>query len=210
MNRPIVIGILLFVAALAGLLFLLKRPAAQLPQQNQTQAAAPAQHTPTETAPSERRINVLLFFNESNSTMLTTEDRYVPFKETLRDQAFEVMKEMVKGPARNFASTLPEGTQVRDLFITADGTAYVDFSPELASNHVGGSLAEINTVYAIVNTLTLNFPQIKKVQILVDDHAVDTLTGHLDLSHPLRQDLSMVRSKEDEPPAPSAQTSPAT
>lgn len=210
MNRPIVIGILLFAAALAGLLFLLKRPAAQMPQQNHPQAAAPAQHPPTETAPSERRINVLLFFNESSSTMLTTEDRFVPFKETLRDQAFEVMKEMVKGSAHNLASTLPEGTQVRDLFITADGTAYVDFSPELASRHVGGSLAEINTVYAIVNTLTLNFPQIKRVQILVDDHAVDTLTGHLDLSHPLRQDLSIVRSREDGLPTPPAQTSPAT
>jgi spore germination protein GerM len=101
------------------------------------------------------------------------------------------MQEMARGSEKDLASTLPEGTQVRDLFITHDGTAYVDFSPELALKHVGGSLAEINTVYAIVNTLTLNFPQIKKVQILVDDHAVDTLTGHLDLSRPLRQDLSM-------------------
>ena len=208
MNRPIVIGVLLFVLALAGLLFLANRPPAQ--PQNQAQPAAPAPPAPSETAPSGRRINVLLFFNESNSTMLTTEDRYVPYRETLRDQAFEVIKEMVKGSSRDLVSTLPDGTQVRDLFITANGTAYVDFSPELAANHVGGSLAEINTVYAIVNTLTLNFPQIKKVQILVDDHAVDTLTGHLDLSHPLRQDLTMVNSRHDQQLSAPAQTSPTT
>lgn len=196
MNRPIIIGILLFLAALGGLLLVLKRPERQKTIHQQ----APALHQPstqsapasTETSHIQRRINVLLFFNDKDSTNLTTEDRYVLYKETLRDQAYEVMQEMVKGSEHELASTLPDGTQVRDLFITADGTAYVDFSPELAAKHIGGSLAEINTVFAIVNTLTLNFPQIKRVQILVDDHTVDTLTGHVDLSHPLHQDLSMV------------------
>lgn len=203
MNRPIIIGIVLFLAALGGLLLVLKRPERQKTIHQQAPAlpqpstqSAPAS---TETTHSQRRINVLLFFNEKDSTNLTTEDRYVPYKETLRDQAFEVMQEMVKGSEHELASTLPEGTQVRDLFITADGIAYVDFSPELASKHIGGSLAEINTVFAIVNTLTLNFPQIKRVQILVDDHSVDTLTGHLDLSHPLHQDLSMVAQAHQNP-----------
>lgn len=204
MNRPIIIGILLFLAAVGGLLVVLKRPERQAAVHQQT--TPPPHHPATQSAPAstetthtERRINVLLFFNEKDSTNLTTEDRYVPYKETLRDQAFEVMQEMVKGSEHELASTLPEGTQVRDLFITTDGTAYVDFSPELASKHMGGSLAEINTVFAIVNTLTLNFPQIKKVQILVDDHPVDTLTGHLDLSHPLHQDLSMVAQNHQNP-----------
>ncbi|HSP06111.1 MAG TPA: GerMN domain-containing protein [Acidobacteriota bacterium] len=211
MNRPIVIGILLFLISLGALLFVLKRPTPQQASQNQAPASQSASHPSTETAPTERRINAILFFNEKDSTLLATENHFVPYRETLRDQAFEVMKEMVKGPNSELASTLPDGTQVRELFITHDGTAYVDFSAELAANHVGGSLAEINTVYAIVNTLTLNFPKIKRVQILVDDHAVDTLTGHLDLSRPLRQDLSMVRTHSEQPPAaPATETSPTT
>lgn len=198
MNRPVLIGIVLFLLALGGLLFVLNRPQSKktdapiIRNRGASTQTAPA---PTETSHLERRINVLLFFNQKDSINLVTEDRFVLYKETLRDQAFEVMKEMVKGSQHELASTLPEGTQVRELFVTPDGTAYVDFSPEIASKHIGGSLAEINTAYAIVNTLTLNFPQIKRVQILVDDRAVDTLTGHLDLSHPLSQDLSMVAQK---------------
>lgn len=199
MNRPVLIGIVLFLLALGGLLLILNRPQPQktapppaTSSRNVSTQTAPA---PTETAHLERRINVLLFFNQKDSTNLVTEDRFVPYKETLRDQAFEVIKEMVKGSKNELVSTLPEGTQVRELFVTPDGTAYVDFSPEIATKHIGGSMAEINTVYAIVNTLTLNFPQIKRVQILVDDRSADTLSGHLDLSRPFTQDLSMVAQK---------------
>ena len=37
---------------------------------------------------------------------------------------------------------------------------------------------------SIVNTLT-DFPEVKKVQILIDGASVETLSGHLDLSEPL-------------------------
>ncbi len=65
----------------------------------------------------------------------------------------------------------------------------------------------MNTVFSIVDTLTLNFPEIKRVQILIEDQAVDTLNGHLDLSRPLRQDLSFVSSAQRAKPEVS-QTEP--
>ena len=39
-------------------------------------------------------------------------------------------------------------------------------------------------VGSIVNTLT-EFPEVKKVQILIDGTHVETLSGHMDLSEPL-------------------------
>jgi germination protein M len=66
----------------------------------------------------------------------------------------------------------------------------------------------MNTVFSIVDTLTLNFPEIKRVQILIEDQAVDTLNGHLDLSRPLRQDLSFVAASQRKEPQTS-QTEPA-
>ena len=68
------------------------------------------------------------------------------------------------------------------------------FRETLSAKHQGGSLAEMNTVFSIVNSLTLNFPEIKRVQILIEDRAVETLNGHMDLSRPLRPDPTLVAS----------------
>jgi spore germination protein GerM len=192
MNRPIVIGIVLFLVIFGGLFYFVKhRPAP--PTQLQNQSSTPnTPSKPGEDQANQRRINVKLYFASSNSILLQAEDRFVPYHDNLHDQAFEVMKELVKGPSGDLIPTIPEGTIARDLFITKDGVAYADFSAALSANHKGGSLGEMNTVFSIVDTLTLNFPEIKRVQILIEDHAIDTLNGHLDLSRPLRQDLSFV------------------
>ena len=209
MNRPIVIGIVLFLIIFGGLFYFVKhRPAP--PTQNKTQVSQPtAPPKPEENQANQRRINVTLYFASNNSTLLQAEDRFVPYHDNLHDQAFEVIKELVKGPTGDLTPTIPEGTQARDLFITKDGVAYADFSAALSANHTGGSLGEMNTVFSIVDTLTLNFPEIKRVQILIEDQAVDTLNGHLDLSRPLRQDLSFVASAERPKPEIS-QTEPGT
>jgi germination protein M len=208
MNRPIVVGIILFLLIFVGLFYFVKHRPTSTPE-NQKQSSAPNPTPKTEESQTnQRRINVKLYFASNNSTMLQAEDRFVPYHDNLHDQAFEVLKELVKGPAADLIPTIPEGTQARDLFITKDGVAYADFSAALSANHKGGSSAEMNTVFSIVNTLTLNFPEIKRVQILIEDQAVDTLNGHLDLSRPLRQDLSFVASAQRTKPEIS-QTEPS-
>jgi hypothetical protein len=41
------------------------------------------------------------------------------------------------------------------------------------------------TVYSIVNSLALNFPQIKRVQILIDGKPIESIAGHLSLKQPI-------------------------
>jgi spore germination protein GerM len=194
MNRPIIIGILLFVIVFGGFLFLLKKR-----QPNPTKMTQPQTSSNTKTQRSnepvtnQRRINVKLYFSTPGG-MLQAEDRFVVYHDTLHDQAFEVLKELSVGPTTDLVKTLPDGTEARDLFITKDGIAYADFSGALSEKHQGGSLAEMNTVFSIVNSLTLNFPEIKRVQILIEDHAVDTLNGHMDLSRPLGPDSTLIAS----------------
>jgi hypothetical protein len=72
------------------------------------------------------------------------------------------------------------------------GIASVNFSKELSLNHPGGSAAELNTVYSIVNTLTFNFPVINQVQILIDGKKMKTLKGHIDISSPLKGERDFV------------------
>lgn len=76
---------------------------------------------------------------------------------------------------------------MRALYLTGRGEAYLDLSGDIRRNHPGGSLAEALTVYAIVNVLTVNMPDITAVQLLLDGQEADTLAGHIDLRHPLRR-----------------------
>jgi spore germination protein GerM len=79
------------------------------------------------------------------------------------------------------------------VFVTDQGDAYVDLSREITANHPGGTLSEILTVYAVVNSLTANLPAIRSVQLLVEGKEVATLAGHVDLRRPLTKNLSWVQ-----------------
>lgn len=194
MNKPVVIGILLFFAVLAALLFLRQRPSSEISLPTAENENASRQE-PEERE--SRRIQVQLFFFDPASGILVPEERMIVYRDAIHSQAKEILQALIDGPTGNLAGTIPEGTELLDVFLRSDGTAYVDFSPQLSDNHQGGSAGEIQTVYSIVNTLTLNLPTIKRVQILVGDHALDTLKGHIDLSHPLKQDLRSVRLPEE-------------
>ena len=73
-------------------------------------------------------------------------------------------------------------------------------------------------MYSVVNTITTNFPAVHRVQILLDDKPAVTLAGHVDLSRPLPQDMTLLAASTltpvDNPdgaaPSPSPQPSPAS
>lgn len=85
---------------------------------------------------------------------------------------------------------IPIGTKVLGLRIDDKGTAYADFSKELAKKGQG-SYGEMMLCYAITNTLT-EFPQIKRVQILVEGQKVTTISGHMDVEEPLERNESLL------------------
>jgi len=89
------------------------------------------------------------------------------------------------------ASPIPPGTRLRSVRIDEDGTAVADFSREIQDNFNGGARFEQVMVYSIVNTLA-QFPQVKRVRILVEGQPVESLGGHIDASVPLEPDRSMV------------------
>jgi hypothetical protein len=81
---------------------------------------------------------------------------------------------------------------LRQVFVTREGVAYVDFSREFVDKHPSGSAAEIATIYAIVNSLTFNFKTIKRVFILVDGNERETLGGHINLTRSFLPQMSLV------------------
>ena len=131
------------------------------------------------------RKEVFLYFSDSEGEYLIGEKRKILKKNEAKEEAKETIVELIKGPKGKLIPTLPSRTKLLTLQINDKGLAKVNFDPALSKDHPGGSSAEMMTVYSIVNSLALNFPQIKRVQILIDGKPIETITGHLSLRQPI-------------------------
>ena len=85
-----------------------------------------------------------------------------------------MIAELIDGPPRGQLSTIPAGTQLRAFYLLDDGTAVVDFSPQLEKNHAGSCRMEQLTLFSIVNSLILNVPEIRRVKILINGAEAQT------------------------------------
>jgi spore germination protein GerM len=153
--------------------------------------------TPQAPAATERKITATLYFVSEDGLALIGTQREVPFGEGTLDQARHILEAQLGQAPAPLASAIPEGTQLRALYVTERGDAFVDLSSDARTNHTGGTLDELFTVYAIVDALTVNLPAITRVQILVEGKEVDTLAGHVDLRHPLQKSLQWIRTDSD-------------
>jgi spore germination protein GerM len=140
-----------------------------------------------------RRITATLFFVSPDAQSLTAVTRDIPYGATPTEQARHIVEAQLGEPPASHFSPLPRGTTLKGVFISETGEAFVDLSPEAAVNHSGGSLAELLTVYSIVNAITVSLPSVRAVQILIDGREVETLAGHVDLRHPLPQNTTWVK-----------------
>ncbi|PIX25880.1 MAG: spore gernimation protein [Deltaproteobacteria bacterium CG_4_8_14_3_um_filter_45_9] len=139
------------------------------------------------------RKEVLLYFSDSEGEYLIGEKREILKKKVVKEEAKEVVIELIKGPKGKLIPTLPPRTKLLTLQINDAGVARVNFNPALSKDHPGGSSAEMMTVYSIVNSLALNFPQIKRVQILIDGKSIETITGHLSLRQPISPKPDLIK-----------------
>ncbi|MGA2363296.1 MAG: GerMN domain-containing protein [Candidatus Aminicenantales bacterium] len=138
------------------------------------------------------RKTVTLFFLSDGDDFLHGESREIAAGPSAADEAERALAELVKGSARSLVSPLPAETRVRQVFITKEGVAYVDFGREIMDKFSYGSSSELSAVYAVVDTLTFNFKSVKKVAILVEGAEKETLGGHVDLTQPFLPDYSIV------------------
>lgn len=126
-------------------------------------------------------VNIKVYYPDENATGLVAVEKSIKDTDNKYQAAVEAL--MAGTDKKGLANVFPKKAKL--LQVTVSGkVAKVDFSRELQKNFVGGSTGEEMLVGSVVNTLT-EFPEIKKVQILVDGQEVETLSGHMDLSQPL-------------------------
>jgi hypothetical protein len=120
-----------------------------------------------------------------------------------------VAEELIRGSQTGLVATLDPKTRVLDVFVAARGVGYVDLSKEAAEGQREGSDAELLAVYSIVNSITVNFPSVPRVQILIDGHPAATLAGHVDISRPLPSDMTFLAASTLTPTGSSGEAATA-
>lgn len=134
-------------------------------------------------------MQIVIYHADKNAAYLVPEVHVVPVSTHPLQVATELLLAGTK--KTGVIPVMPEGTKLRGIWIK-DHVAYVNFSDKLIKNNSGGSAGEVLLVGAIVNTLT-EFPEVQKVQLLVEGKKIDTITGHLDTSEPLSRSENLIK-----------------
>lgn len=145
--------------------------------------------TPAEILNAQNQIapRVVQLYYESASMLLAAESRNVQVPQSSAGAIPVVVRELLKGATNPaFARAMPADTVVRGAYLLPDGTAFVDLGgPTVSQGWSAGSHEELMAVYSIVQTVTVNFPEVKRVRVLVNGSQAETLAGHIALDRPL-------------------------
>jgi len=138
-------------------------------------------------------VRTVTLWYQGPEMLLTPETRNVALPENPAGALPVVVRELLKGSTRGLPPSYPRDTVVRGAFLLPDGTAFVDLGgATLTSGWGTGSHQELMAVYSVVQTVTTNFPEAKRVRILVNGEPAETLAGHVGLGKSLTPLGSMV------------------
>jgi germination protein M len=146
---------------------------------------------PTSVEPPRITSEVTLYFGKKDATAVVGESRVLTIPpDTDRNKFIRiVLEELIKGPQRgDLSPTIPRGVKVLSVEIR-EGTAYVDFSQEMQTQHPGGAAGEAMTINSIVNTLT-EFVYIQRVKMTVEGEPM--LIEHAFLEEPVERNEGMI------------------
>jgi len=134
---------------------------------------------------------IKVYFPNDDGTKLIAESKKI--KSSGADQYTEIMNALLEGSKdKKVVAIIPAGTKLRSVKVDK-GIAYVDFSQEFIKKFNGGSTGELMLVGSIVDTLT-EYPEIKAVQILVEGKKVETISGHMDTSEPIKRMKDLLKN----------------
>ena len=109
-----------------------------------------------------------------------------------QSQAREILTVML-GDQRARQTALLKDVKLRELYLDASGTAYVDLASVQQKEIRASARDELTALYAVVNTLLQNIEEIKRVRVLLDGREAQTLAGHIDLSGVFSKRMDLVK-----------------
>jgi len=182
----LVIGSLYLRSLVRWTFFERRRPPDTIARAQLDQAALQASAGPAQT--------VTLYFPSYAEGKLRGEARPLALAADPADRVRQIVLALIEGPKQVAGSALSASADVRGVFVTADGTVYLDLSSGATGDFSPGIESETLAVYSVVDSLAANLPEVKRVQFLVQGQEADTLDGHADLTAPFAPDTSWIDS----------------
>jgi sporulation and spore germination protein len=126
-------------------------------------------------------------YYEGPDMLLAPERRDIPLPENPAGAIPAVLRELMKGSANAAVPRLfPADAVVRAAYFLPDGTVLVDLGGQtLIDGWPTGTHQELMAAYSLVQTVVANFPEAKRVRILVNGAPAETLGGHVSLARAL-------------------------
>ena len=160
-------------------------------------AACRKESPTTATAAVENKVavrSVQLYF-EGPDMLLVPERRDIALPANAAAALSAVLQELLKGSASEAVPRLlPADTELRAAYLLPDGTVVIDLGgPTLSEGWSTGTHQELMAVQSLVQTAVANFPEARRVHLLVNGVARETLGGHLALGRSLVPLPSVVR-----------------
>lgn len=181
MRRPAApfVAVALLFAAVVGVIVLSRRDDGSRP------ASVGEEGTVAEAR--EAMLPATLFFGSEDGTALVSEVRAVPAGDEAKDEAVRrVFEELARGPEKGGVAVLPQGARLLRVFRDGEGSLVLDMNRALLDNSPGGSTSELLTVRALMETMAVNFPEVRAIQILIEGRIVESIAGHVAIDGPLR------------------------
>ncbi|MBN1470772.1 MAG: GerMN domain-containing protein [Syntrophaceae bacterium] len=133
-----------------------------------------------------------IYFSDPQERFLKSEKRFVNKESDNALQAKEIVKALLNGSQNGLVNTFPKGVTVKDVKISDDGVASVNFHKDLLKAYEGSSASEMATIYSLTNSLTQNVSVITKVKILVEGKEIPSIKGHISTRKAFAPDLELI------------------
>ena len=154
----------------------------QKPAENKPEKPAQPTNTPEQKIQSTE---VKVYYPDESGTKLVPVETKIQFADEAEKYSAALSELMQKPKDKNLTTVFPSHAKVKS--VTRDGdTAIVDFDGSILKGFVGGSTGEEFLVNSVVDTLT-EFNEIKQVKFLIDGEEIETISGHMDLSEPIKR-----------------------
>ena len=181
----LLVAIFAVVAAVGVFVWL--RLNAPNPQQNQ---AAQASSSLAQPMRADEPLAITLYYPVDGA--LATGTASIKRRPDPQAQAREALS-VVFADQRVLQAAVFRDMKIKELFLDASGTAYVDLSPVQQNSIKASAWEELLAIYSMVNTLAQNFEEIKQVRFLLEGKEAQTLAGHMDLSRKFEKRMDLMK-----------------
>jgi len=140
-------------------------------------------------------IKVKLFYFSETSIYLQPVYREIEVPE-IKEELYKKFIALLLSGDSGHITPVPEAVQLRSVYyLESKEMLVLDFNDLLSSAFPGGTTAELEFIYFMVDNLCYNFREIKKVKFLIGGNESKTLAGHIDLEKPFYPNFEWLKSE---------------